>query len=129
MKRPAAEVKAELESALKTEKVACKKEATVKSTSLEDSAVAVKKEASARDATPAAYPVAPKAIPKVHGKADGPTHDFRNGRIYWKANAFVFRVIRKRGLYKTEKKIKWNKKTPTQAEWDAAKLAIVEYED
>ena len=137
MKRPAAEVKAELESALKNEKKACKKDGvgvkvkkeTVKGTSLEHRAAAVKTEAAARDATPAAYPVAPKAIPKVHGKADGPTHDYRNGRIYWKANAFAFRVIRKRGLYKTEKKIKWSKKTPTQAEWDAAKLAIVEYED
>ena len=139
MKRPAAEVNAELESALKKEKVACKKDGVgvkvekekvkTERVSLEDRAAAVKEEAAAKEATPAAYPVAPKAMPKVHEKGDGPTHDFRNGRIYWKTNAFAFRVIRKRGLYKTEKKITWaNKKTPTQGDWDAAKLAIVEYE-
>ena len=112
------EVKKNVKTEVKNERLSRKERAN-----------AVKTEAQSMPTPPPTYPNAPALVPTVaSGSTDGPTHDYRGGRIYWKANSFAFRVIRERGMYKSERKIRWETKTPKQSEWDAARLSICDFE-
>ena len=74
------------------------------------------------------YPIATSAMPKPPAKgADLPPHDYKNGRIYWKGAKSMFRVIRIRGQYGTERQIRWKTHTPAKSEWKAALSTIDEY--
>jgi hypothetical protein len=74
------------------------------------------------------YTQAPKKMPPCPADGlDGETMDYKGGRIYWKTNSTAFRVIRVRGNYGTEKKIRWAKWRPVPTEWQRALSAIDEY--
>ena len=67
-------------------------------------------------------------MPKPPAKGtDLPPRDYKNGRIYWKGAKTMFRVIRIRGQYGTERQIRWKTHTPVKSEWKAALSTIDEY--
>ena len=68
-------------------------------------------------------------VPVSRGGQDAPPSIYKNGRIYFKINQMAFRVIRKFPVYSTERKIRWEGNTPTNAEWNRALDTIDEYKD
>ena len=128
-----ADAKAEREAAkaaIAAAKVGAKADAKTKKEAAKKEAVRVKKEPSAVMKRPArAYMQAPKSLPALSLKVDedGPTYDHNGGRIYWKANSKAFRVIRVKGEYGTEKRIRWSKWCPIPKDWKLALNAIDSY--
>ena len=66
-------------------------------------------------------------MPRPPAGADAPPHDYKSGRIYYKRSSRTFRVIRLRGVYKTERKVQWSDCDPSPSEWKAALKLIDDY--
>ena len=85
--------------------------------------------AHARKAAPKEYIIATRDMPKPPAVGtDLPARDYKGGRIYWKGKARMFRIIRARGVYNTERQVKWSKSTPVKSEWTTALGKIDEYD-
>ena len=67
-------------------------------------------------------------VPSGDGQ-DAPPSIYKNGRIYFKVNKMAFRIIRKFPVYRTERKLRWAGKKPTNAEWKTALRMIDDYKD
>ena len=57
--------------------------------------------------------------PPLSFVGDGPV-DYKGGRIYKDNNKKMWRIIRERGVYKTECQCTWKGGTPDKASWEGA---------